>query len=117
MTPFRHNLTIYQGATFHHPFRWKAGTPPTPVDLTGCTARMQVRLRVDSPTALLTLTTETGGITLGAEGSIVLRVDAAATTAINWTSGVYDLEVTLSNGDIRRLLYGSVQVSPEVTRD
>lgn len=36
-------LLIEQGATFRKTLTWKAGTPPVPVNLTGCTARMQMR--------------------------------------------------------------------------
>lgn len=63
-TPAKLKLTIYQGATFRKRLTWTA-PGGTPVDLTGCTARMQVRAEVGSPTVLLSLTTVNGGITLG----------------------------------------------------
>jgi hypothetical protein len=110
-------LTIEQGATFRKTLTWKAGTPAVPVDLTGCTARMQIRSEITSATILVTLTTENGGIILGgAAGTIELFIDPVATAAITWTAGVYDLEVVFSLTDVRRLLYGVVAVSPEVTR-
>jgi len=111
-------LAIEQGATFRKTLTWKAGMPAVAVDLTGCTARMHIRAEVASATPLVTLTTENAGITLGsAAGTIVLLIPAIATSAFTWESGVYDLEVALTNGDVRRLLYGAVSVSPEVTRD
>ena len=111
-------LLIEQGATFRKTLTWKAGTPAVPVDLTGCTARMQFRAEIAATTPLITLTTENGGITLGgALGTIELVITATATAAITWTTAVYDLEVVFASGDVWRLVYGPVTVSLEVTRD
>ena len=108
-------LTIYQGATYRKRFRWRAGG--LLVDLTGCEARMQVREEVESATAVLTLTTADGGIVLGGDqGTIDLEISDEATAAIAWEGGVWDLEIALPNGDVTRLLMGSVSVSKEVTR-
>lgn len=116
--PAKIKLTIYQGATFRKRLTWKAGTPAAPVDLTGCTARMQVRAEVDSPTALLTLTTENGRITLGgAAGTIELYVSDEDTAAIDWEGGAWDLEIVHPSGEVTRLAQGAIMVSPEVTRD
>jgi hypothetical protein len=115
--PVKRNHKIYQGATFRDVVTWKAGTPAQPVDLTGCTARMHVRAKVEFPDILLALTTENGGITLGgAAGTITTHLTATQTAGITWTGGVYDLEILFPGGDVRRLFYGSVSVSPEVTR-
>lgn len=113
--------SILQGATFSWSFTWKTApdedSAKTPVNLTGCTARMQIRSKVESPEVLLSLTTENGGIALGGTaGTIELLIDADDTAAITWTSGVYDLEIVFPGGQVRRLMYGSVVVSPEVTR-
>ena len=111
------NLYIEQGATFRKTLTWKTGTPAALVNLTGYTARLQVRDKVTSDTALLSLTTENDGIILGgAAGTIALYVSAADTSAIAWKKGVYDLEMIAPNGDVRRLVAGSVEVSQEVTR-
>lgn len=117
MAAFKVPLKIDQGATFRKSATWKAGTPYVPVDLTGCTARMHIRSDVKSTTVLVTLTTANGGITLGGTaGTIEIYMTDEATTLFAWTSGVYDLEVEFPNGEVRRLMYGSVSVSPEVTR-
>lgn len=116
-TPAKLKYTIYQGATFRKRLVWKAGTPKVPVDLTGCTARMQVRAEVESPDFLLELTTANGGITLGgAAGTVDLYVSDETTSAITWTSGVFDIEIEHPSGEVTRLAQGSVGVSPEVTR-
>ncbi|RST54100.1 hypothetical protein [Variovorax sp. DXTD-1] len=110
-------LSIDQGATFTKTVTWKTGKPALPVDLTGCTARMQVRETIQSDDVLLELSTTDGRITLGGTaGTVNLRVEAADTAIIAWKSGVYDLEIQFADGTVRRLLSGSVTVSPEVTR-
>ncbi len=115
--PWKIRLLILQGQTLNDLKTWKAGTPPVPVDLTGCVARMHVRERIDSPTTLLELTTENGGIELGGTaGTIRRRMTAAQTAALTWRSGVYDLEIEFPGGIVRRVLAGPVVVSPEVTR-
>lgn len=116
-TPAKLKFTIYQGATFRKRLTWTAPSG-TPIDLTGCTARMQVRSDVESPTALLSLTTENDGIVLGgALGTIELSVSDEDTAAITWDGGVWDLEIVHPGGEVTRLAQGSISVSPEVTRD
>lgn len=118
-TPAKLKFTIYQGATFRKRLTWTA-PGGTPIDLTGCTARMQVRSEVESLDVLLELTTENGGITLGgAAGTVELYAGATATSAITWQSGVFDLEIVFpgaSPDDVDRIAQGSISVSPEVTR-
>ena len=117
MAAFKVPLKIDQGSTFRKSVTWKTGAPPVVVDLTGCVARMHVRSEIKSPVVLLDLSTANGGITLGgAGGTVDLYLTAEQTAAITWVSAVYDLEVEFANGDVRRLLYGAVSVSPEVTR-
>ena len=115
------NLKIEQGATFRQPLQWSAGTPAVPVDLTGYTARMQVRSELTSPAVLLELTTENGriGITDATAGKLELRLTATETAALAFESGVYDLELVAPDAPdntVTRLLAGSVTVLPEVTR-
>ena len=137
--PFKHDLSIYQGATFRDVSTWKVYPYPVehrngqtykvsdgsiapksdmvPVDLTGCTARMHARAKIGDTAVLLTLTTENGGITLGSiAGTITMYLSPVATAALAWKGAVYDLEIVFTNGDVRRLLAGSVSVSQEVTR-
>jgi hypothetical protein len=122
LKPGRYNgLVVYQGATFDVTFTWRQpvvspATVGTPVDLSGYTARMQIRQSVASTDTLLELTTEDGGITLGGtDGTITLAIDAADTAAVTWTSGVWDLEMVIGDS-VTRLLYGRIKVSKEVTR-
>lgn len=115
--PIKRKLTILQGATFRRRWTWKPGG--VPMDFTGCTARLQVRAEIESVDVLLDLTTENGGIVLGAEpGTIDLYVGAQQSAAITWEAGVFDLEIQYASGpdSVDRLIAGSVAVSREVTR-
>ena len=115
--PAKHNITIYQGATLRDMTTWKSGNPATPVDLTGCTARMQARAKITDTSTLLSLTTENGGIVLGGTaGTVAINMSASDTAAITWKSAVYDLEIVFADTTVRRLLAGSISISPEVTR-
>ena len=114
MAPGKLDLDIYQGATFRKQLVWKINS--VVVDLTGFTARMQIRVSADAASSLVELTTENGGITLTAvDGQIDLLIEAADTTALSFSTGVYDLE--LVNGtEIFRLCQGKVTLHKEVTR-
>lgn len=117
MNAIKINLTIKQGATFKKVVTWQVGKPLTPVDLTGCTARAQVREDIDSAEVLLELTTENHRVVLGGvAGTIELYVSAEDTALINWERGAYDLNIILANGEVVRRLEGSVSVSKGVTR-
>jgi hypothetical protein len=87
-----------------------------PVDLTGFTARMDIRETLDEVTVIHTLTTENAGITLGGvAGTIDLLIPAATTEGFTFGNAVYDLE--LINGTVvTRLLGGAITLSKEVTR-
>lgn len=85
-----------------------------PVDLTGATARMQIRAGIGGA-LLLELTTENAGLAITGPGTLVRTLSAAQTAALTWTEGVYDLEVEYADGTVQRYLQGKVTVSREVT--
>lgn len=117
MAAFKLNLKVDQGATFSQVVTWKAGTPAAPVNLAGCTARMQARGKLADTAVLFDLTVANGGIALGdSAGTVTIKLTSAQTAAITWTSAVYDLEITFADSTVRRLLTGGIAVSPEVTR-
>lgn len=111
------DLYIEQGATYYQPIAWKDGSGNA-VNLTGYTARMQIRKTVNSTTVIIELNTENGRITLGgAAGTVTLNITAEDTADLEQFAGVYDLELEASNGFVIRLLEGQVTVSKEVTRE
>ncbi len=110
------HLTIEQGATFNPVMTWKdqAGNP---IDLTGYTARMQIRATVDDSTVIHELSTTNGELVLGGvAGTITFGIPATTTASFTFQEAVYDLELTALDGTVTRLLKGSVYLSPEVTR-
>lgn len=115
------NLEIKQGSTFDDvvtlSLRATEGATAVPMDFTGCQARTQFRATKDSPTVLLELTTENGGMELGGTaGTIRWLISAEDTAAIDWTAAVYDTEIVYADGAVQRKFAGKAKVSKEVTR-
>lgn len=116
LIPAKQKLKIYQGATFSRTVAITDGAGD-PVDLTGATARMQVRQSIDDDSVLLELTTENGRISHdGVGGVLTLVVDDEDTALLSFSNAVYDLEVEYVNGQVDRVLYGEVVLLEEVTR-
>lgn len=116
MAAATYDFEIEQGATLVKPIVWKDSSG-TPINLTGYTAKMQVRQSVSSPDVLLELSTTNGKIQITpATGTVTLVFDATTTAAITWKRGKYDLELTSTGGTVTRLLEGQIAVSQEVTR-
>lgn len=108
---------IEQGATYRHTLYWKNTATNTPIDLTGCAVRMQIRTAADSPTVICELSTANGRIIVASLlGQIDLFIPSATTKAIKPITAVYDLQVTFANGDVVRLIEGNVVIKIEVTR-
>lgn len=116
-----YNILCEQGTTFTRVLLIEQPTveDPTvyePYSLVGHTARMQVRRTIESSTSLITLTTENGRISIdGDDGQITLVISAADTATLT-SSGVYDLEIIDSSGNVSRVVQGLFTLSPEVTR-
>jgi hypothetical protein len=113
----RYDLEIKQGATLSLVATWK-DSAGTAIDLTGYTARAQVRATYDSSSTILSLTSGAGDISLGgAAGTVTITVSATVTAALTapW-AGVWDLELASGGGVVTRLLEGAASVSPEVSR-
>lgn len=115
------DLCVNQGATYARTFLWlvpcgcgTVGGSSQPVDLTGYTATMQIRAYALSTVVLYDASAD---ITLGGIfGTIALVIPAADTEGFTWWTGVYDLLLTSAGGQVTRLLFGSVQVSPGVSQ-
>lgn len=111
------DLVVEQGAVLEEIFVLldDAGAP---VDVTGYTARLQIREDLEDTDPALELT-ETGGITVGAaDGAFTVRATATQTAALALETGFYDLEVlpAAAENDAIRLAQGTVYVEPNVTR-
>jgi hypothetical protein len=109
------DLTINQGETFNLTVTW-TDSAGSPINLTGYTARLQVRETYSSTATVVSLTSG-AGITLGgAAGTIAIVIAASTTAALTAPfSGVYDLEL-VNSSVVTRLLQGVAVVTPEVSR-
>ena len=115
MAATTYDILIEQGATFSQLITYKeAGVA---INLTGYTARMQVRATLESATTVVELTTANGRIALGGTaGTITLTISATDTAALASGRGVYDLELVSGSGIVTRLLQGVATISRNVTR-
>lgn len=87
-----------------------------PINLTGCSARMQVRKFSGSSNSRLTLT-NSSGITLGgAAGTIRISVTAAALSTVPAGSYVYDIELVDTAQVVLKIISGQFEVNAEVTK-
>lgn len=87
-----------------------------PVDLTGMTARMQLRTKLEDATVIDELTTENGGIVIDAVTStITLTIPAADTALYTFNSVVYSLEL-ISGAVVTPFANGTITLVKEVTR-
>jgi hypothetical protein len=120
------DIALEQGTTFRLRLTWgtrgpdgPGGTPTLggPYDLTGCTARMQVRPRAGGD-VLLTLASGGGGLVLGGTaGTIDIVITDEQTDAITVKRAKYDLKVTFPGGDERRVVQGAIANSLTITTD
>lgn len=109
MSAERTNLRIKQGTDWSH--GWAVTVNGAPIDATW-TARSQVRSHPSTPTVLHQF-----AASVNADGSVVIAVTPAESSAWTWTSGVYDVEVVNADASLTlRVAEGSVSVSLEVTR-
>lgn len=115
MTAGIYNFTIDQGSVFTLNLKYE-DPDGNPINLSGQTARMQLRRRYDSA-AVLTLTTGGGGIVItGPTGNILITITDEQTGTLE--SGFYQYDLELDNaGTIERLIQGQTTVSPQVTAD
>ena len=89
----------------------------TPVDLTGYTARMQMRAKIDDTTVIQELTTSNGGIIINnTNKTITLNITADTTAAYTFSTAVYSLEMVSSGGQVIPFCNGTITLVKEVTR-
>lgn len=113
ISPGTYNITAFQGATFNYVATWSIGG--TAVDLTNYSAAMQVRTSYNATSTLFSLTNGSGITLGGTAGTITVEIGANAMGAATSGEYVYDLELD-SGSEVTRLLQGTFQIKPEVTR-
>jgi hypothetical protein len=114
MTAGIYNFTIDQGSTFYLNLIYQDSSG-VPINLTGNTARMQLRRAFTSTAADLTLTTASGAIVItGATGNILITISDELTGTLEPGFYLYDLELD-NGGIITRLIQGQITLSQQVT--
>lgn len=111
-------LLIPQGSTYIHEFTYVEEDEVTPIDITGFTARCQIRRTIKNTTIELECTTENSKIVITDEtnGVFELRIPSTDTEAFSFTRAVYDIEMIAPDLSVSRVVQGKVKVDPEVTR-
>lgn len=108
-----YDIKIEKGADYDVTVTW--GNPP--VNLTGYTAKLEIRDRKGG-SVLHTTLTEVAGITLGgAAGTIAIHIEGSVTATFTFSRAVYDLVMTgpTPNFNSKRLLEGQVILDQGVT--
>lgn len=115
MIPGKYNMVCPQGSTFSQELTYSINS--VNVNLTGYSARMQVREKHTSTSTILSLTTANGGISLGGSaGTITITISATTTAGLAAKEYVYDIELVSSSSIVTRIIEGKFIVTPEVTR-
>jgi hypothetical protein len=115
MTAGIYNFTVDQGSVWDLEIEY-LDPDNVPINLTGFTAKMQLRREYNSTVADLTLTTGGGGIVItGATGIVDVSATATQTGALSPGFYVYDLEL-ISGSNISRLIQGQITVAEQVTQ-
>lgn len=109
-----YDTTMNQGDTWRRNLKWN-DSAGDPMDLTGYTARMQLRTSVDSVDVVIELTTGNGRITITLPNQIDVEISAEDTALIDPGSYKYDLEM-IAGTDVHKLLRGKIKVIAEVTK-
>lgn len=88
-----------------------------PMDITGYTARMQIREKNGSNRIITDLTTENAGIIMDPVGcGIVINIGATTTAEYDFTSAIYGLEVASPTGTVYNLANGMITLIKEITK-
>jgi len=114
MTAGTYDITIDQGSDYSLGITVKDSVGD-PLDLTGYSARAQLRPKKDSTILSASFTCEIGSPPT--DGQITMTLANAISTAMTAGTYYYDLEVyTAGDGYVKRLIEGKARVKQEVTR-
>jgi hypothetical protein len=114
VNPGRYNISVYQGTTFTLAPIWLIDGAV--VNVTGYTAKMQVREAADASSVIIELSTTNSRISVnGAAGQFTLTLTSTETAALTAGDYVYDMNITSAGGVVTKLLQGSFVVLDSVT--
>jgi hypothetical protein len=111
----KYRAACEQGSTFTKTLYLK-NKEHTLLDLTGFSASMNVRAKVTDSEKIFNLSSSAGDLVIDIEdATITINIDASDTSAAIIGKHVYDLEIS-KDGIITRLIEGTFEITPEVTR-
>jgi len=109
------NFEVDQNATFSFIVEYKDNNG-LPIDLTGATAKMQVRDTKGGSKLAFSLTSPAGGITITPLlGKLSIKMTPTQTNKLFYPKSSYDIMVTDSNANKIKLLEGFLTLSRSVT--
>jgi hypothetical protein len=113
----RYRAACEQGSEFNSGVYLRDGCNNTPIDISNCTAIMQVRPTPDSATLIIEFSTLNGRITIDPlMGKITMTASSAVTELLVPGKYVYNLDLTFTvNNVTKRIIEGSFEVTAEVT--
>jgi hypothetical protein len=112
--PVKTALMIQRGTTWSAYFPvFDPDAPTMPLDLTGWTARAQIRAWYGASLALFSWP-EDADIECTVEGRVYIHVEPEQSTAWTWDRGVYGVELSDPDLNVTALAQGPVLVIPEV---
>lgn len=104
------DLLVQRGSTYRKLFQLQQ-KDGTPVELLGCSIRAKLRKSYESSIEL----NFQAAIYDAVNGKCSIELTAAETEQIGFTTGVYDVEIIFTNGDIHQVLFGNVLIKKEAT--
>ena len=112
-----YNFCIFQGEDVKFSTVYKDSDGAV-IDITGYTARLQARTSYedDSDPAPVALSSSPGVVIAGAEGKVTFFITNAQTSGLTPGEYVYDAELIDGSGLVTKLLFGKIEVLPEVTK-
>ena len=105
----RYDLTIYKGSTYRKTAWFKRNKAA--IDLTGYTAKAQIRPSVNSKTLISEFSVEI----VPAQGALTLCLQADETEILNPGTYEWDLQLIDPYGNVYYYLYGKTNVIGRVT--
>jgi len=109
------HFEVDQNATFSFVLEYKDNNGNA-IDLTGASAKMQVRDTAGGTKLAVTLTSPSGGITIDpTNGKLTVKLTPTQTTKLFYPKSSYDIMLIDSNANKTKLLEGFMTLSRSVT--
>jgi hypothetical protein len=109
------NFEVEQNTTFSFQVQY-LNENDAPINLTGASAKMQVRDTQGGSKIACTLTSPSGGITIdGVNGLLTIKMTPTQTNKLFYPKSSYDIMIVDSNSNRIKILKGYITLSRSVT--